>query len=91
MLHVVAVDLVYYVMCIIRIHDVCDVCVCVVGARFRFRIHARTCWARRARRHARQSRSAVASTRQPSVSNQQAAHKCLVARAVCKWGDSRSE
>lgn len=36
---VVAVDLVYYVMCIISIHDVCDVCVCVVGARFRFRIH----------------------------------------------------
>ena len=28
---VVAVDLVYYVMCIISIHDVCDVCVCVGG------------------------------------------------------------
>lgn len=31
-------------------------------------------------------------SRQPSSSvNQQAAHKCLVVRAACKWGDSRSE
>lgn len=29
---------------------------------------------------------------QPSSSvNQQAGHKCLVVRAACKWGDSRSE